>query len=203
MYSKPLIIGVGHKKRVGKDSVARRLVDKWGFHRFSFADPLKEAARLIFHFTDEQLYGEKKEVIDPRWDKTPREIMQKLGSEGLRDAIDPDVWIKSLRIKIDVLSTQVHGQLRVVIPDVRFPNEADAILSWGGVLWKVNRVLPPDQFSNHPSETALDDYKKWTEELNNDNTLAHLYQKADQLMAAILNPPEKSNAFNRRPAKDL
>lgn len=197
---KPIIIGIGYKKGVGKDTVANRLVDKHGFTRMSFADPLKEACRVIFHFTEAQLYGDKKEVVDPRWGKTPRQILQMMGTDAVRNIIDKDVWIKSLKIKIENLVRANPGkQLRIAVPDVRFPNEADAIHSMeGGEVWKVDRVLPTNEFSYHASEVALDPYKNWSAILNNRGSMADLYKLADQQIERITKEEEISYAYNRR-----
>lgn len=201
--NEPIIIGIGHKKGVGKDTVANRLVDSYGFIRMSFADPLKEACRIIFHFSDEQLYGNLKEVIDPRWGKSPRQILQLFGTDALRAVIDKEVWIKSLKIKIQNLASRtIHKQLKIVVPDVRFPNEAEAIKSMtDGSLWKVVRDLPSNEFSLHESEIALDTYNGWNEILLNNNTMAVLYQRVDQLVNQLTTQKERAYIHGRRKAE--
>jgi hypothetical protein len=196
----PIIIGVGYKKGVGKDTVANRLVDAYGFTRISFADPLKEACRIIFHFTNAQLYGDQKEVLDPRWNKTPREVLQLAGTEAFRNVIDQNVWIKSLQYKIEnQIAKTPTQQLKIVIPDVRFPNEAEAIRSMpGGLLWKVNRNTPITEFSSHVSETSLDNFTDWDEVLINDNTMTALYQKVDRLLNQIVTNKDQTHAYGRR-----
>jgi hypothetical protein len=201
---KPVIIGIGHKKGVGKDTVANRLVDKHGFTRMSFADPLKEACRIIFHFSDAQLYGDKKEVMDNRWGKTPRQILQMMGTDAVRNIIDREVWVKSLQIKIDTMVRANPGkQLKIAVPDVRFPNEADAILAMdGGAVWKVTRVQPTNEFSYHASEVALDQYNKWSSVLINDSSMAELYKRVDIHLDYIEKQKEKTHALNRRSSKE-
>jgi hypothetical protein len=203
----PIIIGVGHKKGVGKDAFASRLVDKWGFVRISFADQLKEAARIVYHLTDAQLYGDKKEVVDPRWGKTPRQILQEMGT-GIRQ-FDEDVWIKSTQVKIEKLLPN-NNALRVVIADVRFPNEAEALHSWGNIkdfttrVIKIHREVPENEFSKHISETALDSYAGWDEIVDNTSSLSALFNKADQLMERIVNPKKEiKNALNRRTTENI
>lgn len=53
----------------------------------------------------------------------------------------------------------------VLISDVRFPNEADAVKQWGGYTVNVQRLrgdgqpyYSSDRPTDHPSETALDNY---------------------------------------------
>jgi hypothetical protein len=200
--NEPLVIGIGHKKGVGKDTVANRLIDKHGFIKISFADSLKEACRKIFHFNDAQLYGDLKEVIDPNWGKTPREILQTIGSEAIRNHVDLDVWIKSLKIKINHLVECNPGrQLKFVVPDVRFPNEANALKEFSdGYVWKVERDVIKNEFSNHQSEIALDNYSNWNIIINNDGTMASLYRKVDEALAMTI-LKENLHALNRRNTK--
>lgn len=197
------VIGIGHKKGAGKDTVANRLVDNHGFIKLSFADPLKDSCRIIFHFTEEQLYGSQKEVIDKHWGKSPREILQLFGTEALRDSIDQDVWIKSLQIKIEKLAlANPNKHLKIVIPDVRFPNEAKAIKKMNnGYLWKVNRKINENKFSTHLSEIALDDFTEWDSVLNNDSTMAELYSLTTHTLNLILDGDNNTYANNRRKTK--
>ena len=64
------IIGITGKKFNGKDTGAIYLINNYGYERLAFADALKEACKCIFGFTNEQLYGNKKEDIDEYWYNT-------------------------------------------------------------------------------------------------------------------------------------
>ena len=68
------------KKRVGKDTVADYLVNKYGFVKYSFGQPIKEVAKIMFDFSDEQLNGDLKEAVDIRWGISPRQFFQDFGS---------------------------------------------------------------------------------------------------------------------------
>lgn len=195
------ILGISGKSRHGKDAIAERLVESHGFVRIALADALKAGAAAIFGLTQDQLYGSTKEVIDPRWGKSPRQILQLLGTEAIRNVFGDDTWIRALRVKIDdVGPSHVHmpgsggcircgaqeiaGRCRVVgvvIPDVRFPNEADAVLGWGGQVWRVVRPGVP-AVNPHVSETALDEYESFTAHVPNTGTLADLFRHVDDLI---------------------
>lgn len=138
-----MILGFCGHKGSGKSTAAEVLREE-GFTRRALADPLKEACAIIFNLTQDQLYGDKKEVIDPRWDKTPREIMQLFGTEVGRQ-IDEDVWIKSLKAHID------GGDW--VVDDVRFVNEAEAIREMGGTVVGLTRC--PGGVDDHQSEREM------------------------------------------------
>ena len=76
-----MIIGLSGKKRVGKDTIADHLVKRHGFIKYSFADPIKDIAKVLFSFSDEQLYGNDKEKLDERWNIIPRDFYQKFGTD--------------------------------------------------------------------------------------------------------------------------
>ena len=59
------ILGICGKKRSGKDTAGEYLIQKYGYVRYAFGDPVKDVCRVMFKFTEEQLYGDKKEVLLP------------------------------------------------------------------------------------------------------------------------------------------
>jgi hypothetical protein len=177
-----LILGVGYQKRSGKDTMANYLVENHGFVRMSFADPLKEACRIIYLLNDEQLYGDLKEVIDPRWGKTPRELMQLTGTEAIRDQVDDKVWIKNLEYRVaEYAATNPNG--RVVVPDMRFINEIYCIKDMGGYAGKINRPdVEINDFSQHQSELELKLFTGFDFKLDNSGTLQDFYNNIEQFM---------------------
>lgn len=76
-----IIIGLVAPKRSGKDTAANYLCSSYGFKKYNFADPLKKGIAEIFGLSHEQLNGNNKEVVDPFWGVTPRELFQKIGTE--------------------------------------------------------------------------------------------------------------------------
>lgn len=79
---------------------------------------------------------------------TPRELLQYVGTDVVRNQVDVNGWVEIARRKIqDWFSRGVN----VVVTDVRFPNEADVVTKLGGKLVKINRDTLSDD--NHESET--------------------------------------------------
>lgn len=162
------LIGLIGKKRVGKDTFAATLTERHGYTRVALADPLRDAARELdpimgtFPLLDEGLTRVREwrysDVIDSigyekAKDYAPeiRRTLQKLG-QAIR-TIDPEFWLRAAMAKVDAIDGPV------VITDVRFPNEADAIKAAGGYLVRITRDLPDDGDTDI-SETALDDYRE-------------------------------------------
>lgn len=153
-----MIIGITGKKRSGKDTAAEYLVQQ-GFAKDSFAAPIKRLCADIFGWDEEWLNGQYKETKDSYWGISPRLVMQLSGTELFRKALPalcPDfaditgdmVWIKSLE-------RRVKDKGDVVIPDVRFLNEARAIKNAGGYIIRIERPGLPDT-DGHASEMEMD-----------------------------------------------
>jgi len=151
--TKPLIVAVSGKRGAGKSALARVLIEDYGFVLGSFAKPLKERAKLDFCLSAAQVYGDQKEVVDPRYGMTSRDILIKIG-QAYR-SIDNDFWVNELRKSLE---TEIRP---VVIDDMRFVNEANMLKGMGAMLVRLER-LPEDNIYkgiiDDLSETQLDLY---------------------------------------------
>lgn len=174
-----LLIGIGFNKQVGKDTTADYLVKKYNFKKESFADPLKEACKIIFGFTDEQVHGSLKEVEDDYWKVTPRFALQKVGTECFRNNYDKNIWVKSLEKKI---VSNKHS--RIVVQDIRFMNELYMIKKHNGYLINVKRdnLEVKGGIIGHASEEELKDFHGWDFTIYNNGTYEELYKKIDNLI---------------------
>jgi hypothetical protein len=162
----------------GKTTIANFLQAR-SYEKVAFADPIKsmtislllslglseaEASRLC--------YTDKHELIKPI-KVTARHMMQTLGTEYGRDCIHPQLWVMCWQNSV---TAHLKAGNSVVCDDVRFPNEAHAILSLGGELWHIQRpgVL---RTTTHSSEGALDDFPRFHRRLSNDGTLHDLHKR--------------------------
>lgn len=151
--SAPLLIGLGGKKKAGKDTVCRILGELYpDTLRLAFADALKAELAAACDVPI-SVVEEKKDVF--------RLGLQWWGTEFRRGLSGPDYWVDQLKIRLDAaraMFAEKPGAL-IVVTDVRFPNEADFVRAEGGLLVQVRRESLQAGHDLHLSETALDDYE--------------------------------------------
>ena len=142
-----MIIGISGPAGAGKDTIADWIVQSTGqFRKVSFAAPIKAMLSVGLGLTHQQLYGNLKEVIEERYGKTPRDMMQTLGTEWGRRLVADDIWVQAL------LQDENIGN--VVIADVRFDNEAKLIRKKGGFIIGITGRKNED-VPDHASETGV------------------------------------------------
>ena len=174
------IIGFAGRKRSGKTTLAKYLKNEENAVIITIADFLKYLCCELMNMSYEEL-NEKKDngyvfdiVPDDRWFK----IIDKhthIGIDNIKKELQ-DIHILSIRQLLQIIGTDVirkynenwhvekmveeiqsySGDKLIVIDDVRFPNEREAILRLSG---EVFFIVRPNSLtiSNHSSETAL----KW------------------------------------------
>ena len=148
-----MIVGMAGYKRVGKDTAAEVLVTDFGFDRYALADPLKQAVSALFGFAPEEINGEAKDLAHLFWNITPRQALQVVGTELIRNELRKHFpHITNLHIERMKQEARLHDDL--VITDVRFPDEVEAVQDLGGIVIRIHR--PGYEASAHPSETLID-----------------------------------------------
>jgi len=130
-----IVVGITGAAGAGKGTVASML----GWDEVSFADPLYDMISTMTGYSVEQLKDRQfKEQVIPWLGKSPRQLLQTLGTDWGRNTVAKDVWLKigARRIR----GVQFMGGSRVAVPDVRFDDEAEMIHEeFGGVIWEVTR----------------------------------------------------------------
>lgn len=151
-----MIIGISGRIGAGKDTLARGLIGgcRWGERVptvCAFADAVKLLAHRSFGVPLTWSYGtqaDKDRPIPTGPGVTVRQALQKLG-QTYRE-IDPDYWVRILMDELDAMPPHAVP----IITDVRYPNEVDAILLRGGLVFRLTRTTSVDA---HASETSLTD----------------------------------------------
>lgn len=179
----PTLIGLAGYARSGKDTAAEALIEL-GYERRAFADKLKDLLAYLNPIVEADAFEscdccglqvEFERVNDHLrfgWEGAKntyeiRELLQRLGV-GAREILGDTVWVDA------ALDDLPDSTKRVVVTDVRFPNEADAIRAIGGKVYRVERdgVGP---VNGHVSETALDLYA-FDGVIPNDGTVEDLHK---------------------------
>ena len=190
-----MIIGFLGNKRVGKDIASNFLINKYNFNRYAFGDPVKDVAKAMFNFSDDQLYGDKKEIIDTRWNITPRRAFQVIGTDFAQYSIYnslPELeqnvekktfWVKRFEIWYQE-QIKNNTNINVVLSDVRFQHEIDSIKKLGGIIIKINSNRTTSD--NHISENQINNIKSYDYLINNNNDIESFKQEIDKIYRQIV-----------------
>ena len=152
-----LIIGVSGKKGVGKDHVVRNVLVPMFVRRgyrvttMAFADALKVFLATGGKCTMDELYADSKTV-------RVRELLQRVGTDVIRNSHGEDWWTRQLDAWIDVRLRRDPVDV-VFVPDVRFHNECAWIEQKGGLLLRVVEKDPggDDGGDGHAAEETNGD----------------------------------------------
>lgn len=171
----PLVVGICGAKAHGKDTAAQVLIDNYGFERVSFADGLRKTVCTALRCNESYfLDPDKKEEIDPRTGKSRRFWLQHIGTEGFRSLWE-DVWVEWWRA--EVLSGRYD---RVVVTDLRFPNELAAIRRLENTL--VLRITNPNKPVNNDAHASELHYASFDvdKDILNDKTIDALHGNTER-----------------------
>ena len=172
-----IVTGIAGPAGSGKDEVADAIVRlNPKYSKDSFAAPLKDMLRIGLSLSEEQISGGLKETVSPVYGRSPRNMMQTLGTDWGRQLVGDDVWLRAF-------DRRLKGN--TVVSDVRFENEA-AYVREHGVL--IHVVRPRDlnttamgDNSSHVSESGIErhasDYV-----IQNDGTKDQLYAKVAAML---------------------
>ncbi len=186
----PRIVAFLGPKSVGKDTSADFLVKKYGYQKYALADPMKKAVQLLFNFSDEQLWGDKKEILDPFWQVTPREIMQFIGIDVLFNELGDrfphlsKVDGKTFYIRSFETCTQKFPDDLFVISDLRMQEDVTALRKMGAVIIRLERpgVTATD---SHISEESVNSVTGYDYTIINNGTIEELEEKINQVFKMI------------------
>jgi hypothetical protein len=192
-----MIIGIGHRKQQGKDTLAKMIEYQWviGAGIVSFATPIYECCWQLYKhvgFQKKEYYDrnphEKMALLENG--KTVRQVLIDVGE--LMRSYDPDVFVQA--------ALAVHSAYRhIIIPDLRHHNEFKGIKDQGGICVKV--VRPGDKEAHGTFNTDIDEILKdetdWDFIIHNDGTKAQLNTAATIIAGSIVlgYKPEETEIF--------
>jgi hypothetical protein len=183
------VIGLAGPARSGKDTAAREIrylvnssdqCDCLTVDTDSFAAPIREMVAGMLKVDLLTLEDIKDDVV-PWIGKSPRVMMQTLGTEWGRDTISKTLWLDRIVEKHRDLSSgrQYGGDYLLLIPDVRFENEAEWVRKVG-TLAHVQRDRA-EAVAAHPSEYGIA-YQEGDVIIPNNMYLSDLRRELERLL---------------------
>lgn len=186
------IVAFGHRRRMGKDTVAGFALSHMRFEnkefscqRIGFADPLKEESYRMFKWAGLQpgIYYENhpefKEQILPAIGKSPRDIWIEVG-EAMRK-ISPKIWPEMTLSKSDCDM--------LFVSDLRHRSELHYVEMTEGFAIKI--IRPGIDESADVVDCSLADYDNWDGVIINNGTLKDLNDATKIVISEILKNSRK------------
>ena len=174
----PKIFLIAGKARHGKDSIAN-------FMEAHYKD--KKVIRLQYsHYIKE--YAKRISNWDGREETKPRELLQQLGTELIREQIDKMLFVRRMCEDIKVYSYFFDI---VIISDVRLEPEITVIQETfpNATVIHVERPNLVSELTNsqlqHRTEIGLDDFTNYDYHIVNDGTLEDLEQKVKKMIEEV------------------
>lgn len=176
------LVGLTGPQGSGKTTVAGFLVSAFGWKAISLADPIRAGLQAMFGMYGHEFEDRVLKDHPIGWHgKTPRELMQSLGTEWGRKMVSETIWIDLAQHEIE-LSLRLHKDYRgLAVSDVRFANEADWIRGMGGTIWHLHdrifdRIGPANRQDAHESEDGVR-FASGDKIVDNSGTMDDLYDQ--------------------------
>ena len=180
---KPILIGLTGRARSGKSTASEHLVGTYMLEHYAFADPLRDGLMAIFNLDPSDFEGDRKEQPLAWLDRSPRQLMQSMGTEWARNTVHPDVWVKLAEQNLDYMTKALGAVLGFVVSDVRFENEAELIRRRGGTIVHISRA-DAQAVNPHVSEAGVAGNKDDLLMLNN-GTVEEFLRSLDEVFLMI------------------
>lgn len=163
----------------GKTTVARHLEGEYGYTIVKFAAPLYamlRALKIEACARGTETSFAKEEPIPELSGVTTRHMLQTLGTEWGRDMMHKDFWANITHSKVVNL---LKAKRSVVVDDMRFPNEYDAMLGFDNLeMWYIHNAKASICGTTHQSEGQLD-RRYFNRYINNHADIPALHRLVD------------------------
>ena len=129
------IVGFAGKAGAGKDTAALALINE-GWYKYSFAQPIRDGLEAMFGIPQKDMFDTHlKNQSNYKYGRSIRYMLQTLGTEWGRNMMSNEIWIQR---GMEICSQHE----KVVIADVRYKNEAQAIRDAGGIIVEIVKHDP-------------------------------------------------------------
>jgi hypothetical protein len=193
------IIAICGAKRCGKDVISQYIVDKHGYTKIAFADPLKNIVKSIFDFNDIQVgideincIGHEKDTIDDKWGISPRQALQFFGTEILQYKIQELLPNINKNFLSNKLCNKIEDDKNYVISDLRFIHEYERLKELKMFNLFIIRILRSSENMDN-NKPSIDNHISEKEFLNipydieivNDSSIEEYFLKYDKYHSTI------------------
>lgn len=174
----PKIYIICGKARHGKDTIAEMIQD-------IYKEKQKDILNLQYSSYIKE-YAKKISDWDGSEETKPRELLQQLGTQVIREKIDELFFVKRMIGDIQVYSYFFDA---LTISDARFKVEADMPREKFDDVVIIHVVRPnfdnglTEEQKKHRTEIDFDDYDKYNYTIINDGTLEELRQKVEEIIS--------------------
>ena len=183
MTGRVKIIGLLGRSRVGKDTVADLIIkDYKQYVKVKLSYTLKVALCELYGFTMKQFESSDKDVVDKRWNKSPRETIQHLTS-SMMDFMGKDFFTKRLYDDYDKNKIAPY----IIITDIRYNHDIQEIRRRNGLVIKIER---PNNSVKYECENHIDSLEGDVTIIN-DGNIENLHEKIK--MYTLFNQTSKNS----------
>jgi len=161
-----MLIGLIGQKRVGKDTIASIIKDFDNEYKcLALANPIKDIARIMFNFSEKQLYDAEKDELDTKWNIKPREFYEQFGTDIMQ--FDIYKYLPSLEQQVPKrkfwvmsLLSKISNNDKVIITDIRGEHELEEILKFNPNSKFIRIIRPQSKQSIQFSNTLLNNIQQ-------------------------------------------
>ena len=184
MQTAQLLIGLSGRARTGKTTAANHLANTYDLVTYALADPLREGLMNIFNLSPCDFDDERKELTIDWLGRSPRELMQSMGTDWGRHQVHPELWLLLAEKNLEFLGQTNDNARGFVISDLRFENEADFVRKRGGMVIHLLRT-DAAEVNPHISETGIG-IQDNDLVLHNDGAIEDLFGQLDEIFEALV-----------------
>jgi hypothetical protein len=181
----PQLIGLHGAIGAGKATIAAHLRTVHDFRSYSLSDPLRQALYAMDPLLSSQTslrtlvddVGWHKAMIDRIHGPEVNRLLATLRTDVAREVFGADVWLRRIEA-VTSGETDLLGPASVVVTDITTTEEAQWVLTAGGVVWRVERpgYVPSVQVSDGLISSVI----------TNDATVRALTRRVDRAVANLI-----------------
>jgi dephospho-CoA kinase len=174
----PKIIGLVARSRSGKDTVADYIIDMYpeiNIIKRKLAGPIKNAAKELYGFSDDDLETNLKDVKVEEYNCSPRDVMVQI-TKTIMDLSGTEFFTNRL------YNSRGKNEL-TIIPDIRYVHDIERIHKEGGIIIKIERNI--NDIVIYQNENNIENMEADFIIVNN-VTFDELYEQIDNILQIII-----------------